>query len=73
MNTNSNVIEKRKKQFETKRTLMIEALEANIFQSCLNCENFDGGKDICRLANAKPPSTIIVYSCGESWESIIPF
>lgn len=38
---------------------------ANIFQNCLNCMNWDFGKDQCKKYQAKPPAEIIVYSCPD--------
>lgn len=33
------------------------------FQSCLNCMNWNHGKEFCTKFNARPPADIIVYSC----------
>ncbi len=33
------------------------------FQSCINCKNFNHGKETCDLANQRPPAKIIVFGC----------
>jgi len=43
-----------------------------VFRSCLNCEHFDSGLELCMLANARPPAQVIVYGC-QKWEADVPF
>ena len=35
------------------------------YKNCLNCLNWDAGKEVCKKYNARPPAEIIVYSCPE--------
>jgi hypothetical protein len=43
-------------------------------QSCISCNNFQQSKEICMLANARPPAKIIAFGC-ERYSDIddIPF
>lgn len=41
-------------------------IDAQIFRSCLNCDNYNKEADICNHYNAKPPAHVIVYSCKTS-------
>lgn len=45
-----------------------------IYQSCLNCINFNEQKELCNLYNQRPPARIIAYSCP-MWEDkeTVPF
>lgn len=43
------------------------------YRNCLNCINWDHGNEICKMFNARPPATIIVYSCEKYEENDIPF
>lgn len=55
-------------------TLVKNITYAFPFQNCLNCMNWDAGKDQCGLYNAKPPTEIIVYSCPDHKDNDnIPF
>lgn len=33
------------------------------FRSCINCTHFDHTKEICVLANQRPPAKVIVFGC----------
>lgn len=51
------------------------ALErTHLYQSCINCENFVEQKELCLLANKRPPVRILVFGC-EAWveRDSIPF
>lgn len=50
-----------------------QMIEAFVFKSCINCENYDEKYQICNLYNSKPPAKTIVYSCGDAWVQDIPF
>ncbi len=50
---------------------MVKELVARHEHNCITCCEFDKDRDICKLANAKPPATIIVKGC-ELWDDI-PF
>ena len=44
------------------------------FKSCINCNHFNDKKEICLLANSRPPAPIIVYGCDSHIEkNDIPF
>lgn len=50
-------------------------LERNlIYRSCLTCDNFDEAKELCKLANQRPPAKIIATACPQ-WHSLedVPF
>jgi hypothetical protein len=51
----------------------IEYIEP-IYQSCLNCLNFNENEEICNLCNQRPPAKVIAYGCPQ-WADIkeIPF
>ena len=46
-------------------TLIGNITNANVFQNCLNCMNWDYAGDKCKKYDAKPPAEIIVYSCPD--------
>ena len=59
-------------------------VDHQLVRSCLNCRHFGsndnlgpgdphGTPEICGIYKARPPAEVIVYSCGPSWESDIPF
>jgi hypothetical protein len=33
------------------------------YKTCLNCLHWNEGAELCKLANARPPADIIVFSC----------
>jgi hypothetical protein len=35
------------------------------YQNCLNCTQWDFGKDECGKYKSKPPTEVIVYSCPD--------
>jgi len=43
-----------------------------IFQSCVNCDNFNDEKEICNLFKQRPPARVIAHGC-EKWAELIPF
>lgn len=44
------------------------------FRNCLNCTHFDMKTEICKLANMRPPTKVIVYGCKEHDDvGVIPF
>lgn len=50
-----------------------QMIEAFVFKSCINCENYDNKFEMCSVYNAKPPAKTIVYSCDKAWVQYIPF
>lgn len=48
------------------------AKENHIYQSCVNCQNFNEPAEICKLANQRPPARVIVFGCN-MWDGGIPF
>ena len=44
------------------------------YKTCLNCKNWNEGAELCKLANARPPAEVIVYSCPQHEDNDdIPF
>ena len=41
-------------------------------KTCVNCHHFEPDKEICLLANARPPIKVAVVGC-EQWDEAIPF
>lgn len=53
-------------------SIALSKIEA-VYQSCLNCENFDEKNELCKLCNLRPPARVIAYGCPQ-WEyDEIPF
>lgn len=52
----------------------IEREHNYLYQSCINCENFDEKNELCKLAKQRPPARVIVFGCPK-WEDKdeIPF
>ena len=42
------------------------------FRTCINCVEFDEPKELCKLANARPPARVIALGC-DSYIDTIPF
>jgi hypothetical protein len=57
----------------SKRALFERCLEVDTFHSCINCENFDVKNDVCSLVGTRPPTDVIVFSCGKAWVGFLPF
>lgn len=53
---------------EHQRTLIKKA----VWHSCLNCQHFNTGYDVCMIYKQKPPLDVIVSSCAK-WEELLPF
>lgn len=34
-----------------------------IYESCLNCDNFNEKDELCKLYNKRPPARVIAYGC----------
>lgn len=43
-------------------------LEHRVVTSCVICVNFDSGREVCRLYDARPPASVIVTGCAQ-WDS----
>ena len=57
----------------TIRSFQEKLLEHDMLHSCVNCENFNFKTDTCDKFKMKPPTDIIVFSCGPDWTGGIPF
>ena len=57
----------------TIRSFQEKLLEHDMLHSCVNCCHFDFKADKCIKFNMKPPTNIIVFSCGSDWTADIPF
>lgn len=47
-------------------------VESGIWQSCLNCSNFESESEVCKIYNQKPPAYIVINGC-EKHIGDIPF
>lgn len=47
-------------------------LDTYTVQSCMNCDNCDKDKGICKLCNMQPPMKVVVMGC-DKWLCDIPF
>lgn len=61
------------------QSALVEALTKTsmqnpIYQSCINCDNFNEPLELCKLANQRPPARVICFGC-KSWsdKDMIPF
>lgn len=43
-----------------------------IWQTCLNCDNFQKDRELCAKFNAKPPAVVLVVGCVHHMDDI-PF
>lgn len=50
-----------------------ELIKRQLIFSCVNCISFLPKDNTCLKYKAKPPPTVIVFSCGEGWEGDLPF
>ena len=52
---------------------IVELVErAQLHHTCLTCEHFDEAREICRVADARPPARVIASGCP-SYTEEIPF
>lgn len=50
------------------------AAETGLLRTCVTCDNFLEGQELCRLANARPPARVIAYGCNSYYsKNEIPF
>ena len=49
-----------------------ELLDANVWRSCLNCEEWHPSQRLCMKYKMLPPPEVIVHGCPE-WLISIPF
>lgn len=58
---------------EDERHLLHRALvDSCVVRSCLNCENFNPGSEICEVGRQRPPAHVVVYGCP-AWDVKLPF
>lgn len=50
-----------------------EVIHSLLWNSCINCANFNKESEVCNKFNARPPAEIIVIGCGEYIIDIIPY
>lgn len=46
--------------------------DAGLIHSCLTCQHFQEEREVCGLAQARPPARTIAYGC-DSWQDTLPF
>jgi len=66
------------KSDELRRRLIVKFLDVcegeHLFKNCITCVNFDRKKELCKLANLRPPAEVIAYGCPQYIsEDEIPF
>jgi len=49
-----------------------KVIEALVWRSCLNCEDWMNVSEECKRFCTRPPCEVIVYGCSE-WIAEIPF
>lgn len=49
-----------------------KAIARHLWCTCLNCEHWDKKAELCNLAGARPPLSVVVTGCP-SWLDEIPF
>jgi len=42
-----------------------KAIACGIWQSCLNCSNFEPDSEVCKLFKQRPPAYIVVSGCKD--------
>lgn len=47
-------------------------LSHHVWRSCLNCEEWEHVKEVCRKVEQRPPAKVIVVGCP-AWIADIPF
>ena len=49
-----------------------EVIHSLMWNSCINCGNFNKQLEKCNKFNARPPAEIIVVGCGEYIIDVVP-
>lgn len=57
---------------EIRIQLQEEAIKKDVWQCCLNCDEWNEGEQICNRFRETPPITTIVVGC-KYWLIAIPF
>lgn len=76
MNTNDAVHKRYKAIALIVDRMMSQAIDeiSKSTRSCCNCIHFNNGVEICKLANSRPPATVIAYACqAHVHDDEIPF
>lgn len=50
----------------------ITSILEEVTRTCVNCCHFDETKELCRMANKRPPARVIAFGC-EKYEDEIPY
>jgi hypothetical protein len=57
---------------ETKRALTLRLIQAEVITTCLNCNDFAEGTEVCLRHHVRPPAAVIASGC-EDWLPDVPF
>lgn len=53
---------------------VLENIDNYPFKTCLRCDNFNEGNEICKLVNMRPPAKVIAFGCDKfSDDEWVPF
>lgn len=68
------VVNDEKRKFNNQQSnFQREAIHSLMWNTCINCGNFNKAEEKCNKFNAKPPAEIIVVGCDEYIIDIVPY
>lgn len=68
------VVTKEKKAFnENVSNYQREVIHSLMWNSCINCGNFNKQNELCNKFSARPPAEIIVVGCDEYIIDVVPY